>query len=129
MKSSSEGCSIPINIDHKLDRPVYLQIVDEIKGLCYRGKLPAGTRLPTVRLLAETLDINPNTVARAYRELEQAGQISTMVGRGTFVAESSAETIDNAKMNQLERELQTRCQQLKVPMWRFLDYIIKERMT
>jgi len=66
--------------------PPYLQIVNQIKYLVASGRLSAGERLPPVRKLAEQLVINPNTVARAYRELETAGVLTTRPGAGVYVA-------------------------------------------
>lgn len=65
--------------------PLYVQIEEQVKTAITAGVLEPGDRLPTVRELAVELTINPNTVARAYRELERAGFIDTTPGRGTFV--------------------------------------------
>ncbi len=67
--------------------PIYQQIVNQVKYLTASGRLAAGEQLPPVRKLAEQVLVNPNTVARAYRELEQAGVLSTRRGAGVFVAE------------------------------------------
>jgi GntR family transcriptional regulator len=66
--------------------PIYLQIVNQIKYLVASGKLQAGEELPPIRTLAETLLINPNTVARAYRELELAGVVTKRRTAGTYVS-------------------------------------------
>jgi GntR family transcriptional regulator len=73
-------------IDNALDRPVYLQIIDQVKRDIALGRLAAAERLPTVRQLAQQLAINPNTIAKAYRQLEQDGIIVTRAGAGAFVA-------------------------------------------
>jgi GntR family transcriptional regulator len=65
--------------------PIYLQIVNQVKYLVASGRLQPDDRLPPVRKLAEQLVINPNTVARAYRELESAGVITARPGSGAFV--------------------------------------------
>jgi GntR family transcriptional regulator len=75
-----------IQIDHAADRPVYQQIVDQVKREIALGKLVKDDRLPTVRELAAKLVINPNTIAKAYRQLEQEGVIVTRAGAGAFVA-------------------------------------------
>ncbi|MGD9853499.1 MAG: GntR family transcriptional regulator [Planctomycetaceae bacterium] len=67
--------------------PIYQQIVNQVKYLTASGRLTAGEQLPPVRKLAETLLVNPNTIARAYRDLETAGVLSTRRGSGVFVAE------------------------------------------
>ena len=73
-------------IDHASDRPVYLQIIDQVKRDIALGRLLLEERLPTVRQLAQDLAINPNTIAKAYRQLEQEGVIVTKAGAGAFVA-------------------------------------------
>ena len=66
--------------------PIYLQIVNQVKYLVAAGRLAPGEELPPIRVLAERLTINPNTVARAYRELEQAGLVEKRSTAGTFVS-------------------------------------------
>ena len=67
--------------------PIYVQLVRQIKYLVSSGRLKAGEQLPPVRKLAEQLLVNPNTVARAYRELENEGLVTSRQGSGVFVAE------------------------------------------
>jgi len=67
--------------------PIYVQLVRQIKYLISSGRLKAGEQLPPVRKLAEQLLVNPNTVARAYRELENEGLVTSRQGSGVFVAE------------------------------------------
>ena len=67
--------------------PIYVQLINQIKYLVCSGRLQTGEQLPPVRKLAEQLLINPNTVARAYRELESAGIVTSRQGSGVFVAE------------------------------------------
>lgn len=76
---------MPIQIDSKSGVPFYRQIIEQIKFAVARGLLEPGERLPTVRQLAVDLAVNPNTVVRAYRELELEGVIETQQGSGTFV--------------------------------------------
>jgi len=68
--------------------PIYLQIVNQVKYLVSSGRLVAGEELPAIRMLAEQLLVNPNTVARAYRELETAGVVAKRRTAGTFVADA-----------------------------------------
>lgn len=68
--------------------PIYQQIVTQVKYLIAANRLKAGVELPTIRALAEQLQVNPNTVARAYRELEQEGVVEKRSTKGTFVADS-----------------------------------------
>ena len=70
--------------------PVYLQIVNQVKYLVAAGRLAPGEELPSVRALAEQLVINPNTVARAYLELERAGLVVKRHGSGTYVSEEGS---------------------------------------
>ena len=73
-------------IDNASDRAVYLQIIDQVKRDIALGRLAREERLPTVRQLAQQLAINPNTIAKAYRQLEQEGIIVTRSGAGAFIA-------------------------------------------
>ena len=73
-------------IDIRSGVPFYRQIIEQVKFAIARGDLEAGDRLPTVRQLAVDLSINPNTVIRAYRELEIEGMLDTQQGSGTFVS-------------------------------------------
>ncbi|TFG45171.1 MAG: GntR family transcriptional regulator [Candidatus Brocadiia bacterium] len=73
-------------IDNSSDRPVYLQIIGQVKRDIALGRLVKDEKLPTVRQLSAQLAINPNTIAKAYRQLEQEGIIVTKSGSGAFVA-------------------------------------------
>lgn len=84
--------------------PVYRQIIDQVLGGMASGKLAVGDQLPTVRQVAVDLAINPNTVVRAYRELEIRGVLETQQGTGTFIAQK--------KVKQDEVERQRRLAQL-----------------
>lgn len=75
-----------IAIDYKDRRPLYEQVVDRYKELILNEVLPSDSKLPSVRTLAMELSITPNTIQRAYSELEKAGYIYTVKGRGNFVA-------------------------------------------
>src|SRR5438270_12861680 len=70
--------------------PIYLQIVNQIKYLVSSGRLTAGEELPPIRSLAEQLVVNPNTVARAYRELESAGVVEKRRTAGTYVSDQGS---------------------------------------
>jgi GntR family transcriptional regulator len=77
---------VEFSIDVKSGVPFYRQIIEQVKFAIARGDLQSGDRLPTVRQLAVDLSINPNTVIRAYRELEIGGMLDTQQGSGTFVS-------------------------------------------
>ena len=70
--------------------PIYLQIVNQVRYLVASGRLAAGAELPPIRTLAEQLTVNPNTVARAYRELERAGVVTTRRTAGTYVSDAGS---------------------------------------
>ena len=74
-----------VQLDYRDARPIYTQIVDNFKSQIAAGILQSGEKLPSVRELASELAINPNTIQRAYRELELAGWIATVPGKGCFV--------------------------------------------
>jgi DNA-binding transcriptional regulator YhcF (GntR family) len=81
--------------------PVYRQIIDQVRSGMALGSLSAGDQLPTVRQLAVDLQINPNTVMRAYRELELGGLLETHQGTGTFVGKKKMERKDAERERQL----------------------------
>ena len=74
-----------ILIDYKSRKPIYEQIIDSIKSLIVSGVLERDDQLPSVRQLAQELAINPNTIQKAYGELEREGVIYSLKGRGSFV--------------------------------------------
>lgn len=78
-----------IILDYKDRRPIYEQIIDKMEELMLLGVLGENEPLPSVRNLAMELSINPNTIQRAYAELERRGYIYTIKGRGSFVSENS----------------------------------------
>ena len=81
-----------ITINYRDPRPIYEQIQTELRRLMLTGLLPPGSRLPSVRELAGQLAINPNTIQRAYSQLETEGYVYTVSGRGTFVCEVREQT-------------------------------------
>jgi GntR family transcriptional regulator len=92
-------------IDTKSGVPFYRQIIEQIKFGIARGELASGDRLPTVRQLALDLSINPNTVVRAYRELEIEGVLDTQQGSGTFVGRQKPEIDRLEKQRMLDQIL------------------------
>lgn len=79
-----------VELDYRDYRPIYSQIVDGFRQQILAGVLQEGEKLPSVRELAAELSINPNTIQRAYRELEAAGWVATVQGKGCFVCPISA---------------------------------------
>jgi GntR family transcriptional regulator len=91
--------------------PVYRQIIDQVMGGIAAGRLAGGDQLPTVRQLAVDLSINPNTVIRAYRELEIRGALETQQGTGTFIGHQKVQRDDaerQRRLNQLVGEFVAR---------------------
>jgi GntR family transcriptional regulator len=90
-------------LDFHSGLPIYIQIVNQIQNLLLNKTLKPGDQLPTVRSLAEELKVNFNTIARAYRILDEARIISTQQGRGTFIIESpSLATSEKLRREALE---------------------------
>ena len=92
-----------IAINYRDPRPIYEQIQAELRRLMLTGALPPGSRLPSVRELAGQLAINPNTIQRAYNELEQEGYIYSVAGKGSFV--SGTVDADAARRENLKEDL------------------------
>jgi GntR family transcriptional regulator len=86
----SKARGIGFRLDPQSGVPVYRQIIDQVLGGIASGRLQVGDQLPTVRQVAVDLAINPNTVVRAYRELEIRGTLETQQGTGTFIAQKEA---------------------------------------
>ncbi len=95
-----------IILDYRDARPLYEQIVDKFQTLIARGVLEPNAKMPSVRSLAVELSINPNTIQRAYSELERTGFIYTVKGRGNFVA------YDDGLKEVLRGELSDRLEEL-----------------
>ena len=77
-----------MHLDYRDGRPIYIQIVDDLRQQIALGVLPPGEKLPSVRELAAELAINPNTIQRSYRQLEAEGWIVTVPGKGCFVCKA-----------------------------------------
>src|SRR5579871_1593044 len=88
-------------LDLRSGVPVYRQLIDQVRAGLASGSLAAGDQLPTVRQLAVDLEINPNTVVRAYRELELGGLLETHQGTGTFISAQKLKGSDAERQRQL----------------------------
>lgn len=91
-------------LDLKSRKSIYEQVMDNLKELIMTGRLQSGNKLPSVRELSKVITVNPNTVQKAYRELERQGYIYTTSGVGTFVADRSQvhtdlRELESAKQN------------------------------
>jgi GntR family transcriptional regulator len=96
---------VEFSIDSKSGVPFYRQVIEQVKFAISRGDLKPGDQLPTVRQLAVNLSVNPNTVIRAYRELEIEGLLDTQQGSGTFVGSQPPEIDASEKQRMLEQIL------------------------
>lgn len=90
-------------IDSNSGVPFYRQIIDQVRFAIVDGRLGSGDRLPTVRQLAVDLKVNPNTVARAYQELEIRGVVDTQMGTGTFIGSEKIEISEADRKRMLEQ--------------------------
>jgi GntR family transcriptional regulator len=90
-------------LDMQSGVPVYRQIIDQVQAGVATGALGPGNQLPTVRQVAVDLAINPNTVLRAYRELEIRGVLETQQGTGTFISQRQVRPDDSERERQLEQ--------------------------
>ena len=111
-------------------KPVYLQIVDQVKSAAASGALRAGEGLPSIRPLAEQLRVNRNTVAKAYSELESQGVIETLAGKGCFLRENSSPLKKEARHRLLAQDIDAAVVQahhLQVPKEEFLT-LVRERV-
>lgn len=99
-------------IDTRSSDPIYQQIVDQTKEQVLRGILKTGDQLPPVRQLAGMISVNPNTVSRAYQELERQKIIETIRGKGTFICEMPKKKVDEEKMEELYKALKSICVEL-----------------
>lgn len=92
-------------LDLKSRISIYEQIVDNIKELILAGVLAPEEKLPSVRELSKTLTVNPNTIQKAYRELEYQNFVYTVAGLGTFVSEAANEAVDSKRVAEVTEEL------------------------
>ena len=99
-----------VTINYKDGRPFYEQVKEDLRRLIVSGTLRAGDKLPSVRELAGQLAINPNTIQRAYRELEAEGYIVSVPGKGSFAA--SREKADDPRKRELLQSLRETVREL-----------------
>ncbi|MGA7106475.1 MAG: GntR family transcriptional regulator [Terracidiphilus sp.] len=101
--NASSKTAFRFHLDLHSGVPVYRQIIDQVRGAIASGALTAGSQLPTVRQLAVDLSINPNTVVRAYRELELGGLLDSQQGTGTFISMQKFPRADAERDRQLHQ--------------------------
>jgi GntR family transcriptional regulator len=120
-----------IQVNYKSGKPVYLQIVDQIKAAAASGALKPGDPLPYIRPLAEELRINRNTIAKAYSELESLDVIETVPGKGCFLKENHSPLRKQVRRNMLIEEIDQaiiEAHHLQVPDDELLS-LIRQRLT
>lgn len=94
-----------ISVDSRSSKPIYKQIIDSIKEDIIKGILKPGDKLPSVRELASMITINPNTISKAYKELERMKTIEVIRGRGTFVCENYNPVISEEKIKEIREHM------------------------
>jgi len=117
-------------INFKSGKPVYLQIVDQVKAAAASGTLHSGEPLPSIRPLAEELRVNRNTIAKAYTELENQGVIETIPGKGCFLKENNSPLKKDVRRKLLVEEIDhvvVQAHHLQVPRQEFVD-LVDERL-
>jgi GntR family transcriptional regulator len=117
-------------VDFKSGKPVYLQLVDQVRYAAAAGTLRAGEPLPSIRPLAEELRVNRNTIAKAYAELESQGVIETIPGKGCFLKENNSPFTRQVKNKLLLTEVDeavVMAHHLQVDREKFLA-LVKERL-
>jgi GntR family transcriptional regulator len=120
-----------LQINFKSGKPVYLQIVDQIKAAAACGSLQTGEALPSIRPLAEELRVNRNTIAKAYAELESIGVIETRPGKGCFLTENHSPLKKEIRRKMLIDEIDqaiVQAHHLQFPRQEFLD-LVRERIN
>ncbi len=100
-----------IHLDYRDGRPIYEQVKDSLRRLMVTGVLAPGDKLPSVRSMASQLSINPNTIQRAYAELESEGYVVSITGKGSFVAEG--DTQNAARKSELTGRLRPLLEELR----------------
>jgi GntR family transcriptional regulator len=118
-----------LQVNFKSGKPVYLQVVDQIKAAAAAGTLRNGEVLPSIRPLAEELRVNRNTIAKAYTELESQGVIETIAGKGCFVKANDSPLKKDVRRKLLTEEIDqvlVQAHHLQVPAAEVID-LVRER--
>lgn len=99
-------------INLRSQQSIYEQIIDNVKELIIRGVLAEDSELPSIRELSRSLTVNPNTVQKAFKELERQGFIYKVRGRGTFVSPRQSQQIDQAAVKKISTDIRNSVQEL-----------------
>ena len=124
---------VVFQIDLKCRKSIYEQVIDNIKDLIIAGILAENERLPSVRELSKTLTVNPNTVQKAYRELERQGYLYSSAGLGSFVRDENERPVDEKKMSDIKERIRRDMRELRflgmtnAQVRELVDEIITER--
>lgn len=102
-----------INLDYHSKKPIYEQIIEEIKLLVIKGHLSPGDSIPSVRKMAQTLNVTPSTVAKAYQELERQKVIETIRAKGTFISTTPIIEPNDEELEKIRRKIQSEIIELK----------------
>lgn len=104
-------------VNPKSKQPLYEQLVEQLRRQLILGGMEAGAAMPSVRQLATELGINPNTIQKAYRRIEEEGMIISVPGRGSFVSDDLADMLKRQRAEQLEqtRKMISLCREMGLP--------------
>lgn len=120
-----------LQVNYKSGKPVYLQVVDQIKAAAASGSVQTGEPLPSIRPLAEELRVNRNTIAKAYTELESQGIIETIPGKGCFIKPNNSPLKKEVRRKLLSEEIDqviVQAHHLQVSAAEFLN-IVRDRLA
>ncbi|MGC3959062.1 MAG: GntR family transcriptional regulator [Verrucomicrobiota bacterium] len=125
----TDDATMMLQVNFKSGKPVYLQVVDQIKSAAASGALQVGEALPSIRPLAEELRVNRNTIAKAYSELESQGVIETLPGKGCFLKANNSPLKKDIRRKLLIEEIDqaiVQAHHLQVPRGEFIG-LVRER--
>lgn len=115
-----------LHISTKDGVPIYVQIVNQVKYLVAAGRLAPGEEVPPIRVLAEQLVVNPNTVAKAYHELEREGLVTKRHGSGTYISDNGSPLARRERMKILSQRIDAllaEARHMDVPLKEIIDLV------
>lgn len=102
-----------VSIDYRSEKPIYEQIIEQIKLYVIKGQLAPGDAIPSVRKMAQSLGVTPSTVAKAYQELERQKVIETIRAKGTFIAPDCGRDLEKEQVEKLKQRMKSEILELK----------------
>lgn len=102
-----------VQIDYRSEKPIYEQIIEQIKLYVIKGQLSPGDGIPSVRKMAQSLGVTPSTVAKAYQELERQKVIETIRAKGTFIAPDCVRDLEEEQVDRLRQRMKSEILELK----------------